>query len=91
MVELGVVPQGGLDHDGPLALIELKNGEAAPSYLVGTQNFYTITRYNWSSYYATAVYDLGQEVKAARQNRAPEVAQPATIPDLAPAATATAP
>ena len=48
-----------------LALIELQNGEAAPQYVAGTENFYAITRYNWSSYYAMAVIELGQAVEAA--------------------------
>ena len=51
-----------LQHEGPLALIELRNGEAAPSYVAGTENFYVVTRYNWSSYYAMAVIELGQAV-----------------------------
>ena len=46
-----------------MALIELQNGESPPSYVVGTENFYAITRYNWSSYYAMAVIELGQAVK----------------------------
>ena len=45
-----------------LALIELQNGDAATSYVAGTPNFYTITRYNWSSYYAMAVIELGEAV-----------------------------
>ena len=56
-----------LDHPGPLALIELRNGQEAPSYVAGTENFYAVTRYNWSSYYAMAVIELGQAV-AERMN-----------------------
>lgn len=80
MAAMGVTPQDGANHEGLLALVELRNGDTAPSYIVGTQNFYTITRYNWSSYYAMAVYDLGQEVAAARNGVAPAIAQPAVIP-----------
>ena len=62
----GAVLEGAaLQHKGPLALVELQNGDAPPSYVAGTENFYAITRYNWSSYYAMAVIELGQEVKDA--------------------------
>jgi membrane-bound lytic murein transglycosylase B len=61
--ELG---QAGRAHAGPLALVELQNGTAAPSYVAGTQNFYAVTRYNWSSYYAMAVIMLGDAVKKQR-------------------------
>jgi membrane-bound lytic murein transglycosylase B len=54
-----------LQHTGPLALVELQNGDAPNSYLAGTENFYVITRYNQSSYYAMAVIELGREVKEA--------------------------
>ena len=57
----------GANHTGPLALVELQNGTNPPSYVAGTENFYAITRYNWSSYYAMAVIELGQAVKAARE------------------------
>lgn len=52
-------------HEGPLALVELQNGDQPPSYVAGTENFYVITRYNWSSYYAMAVIELGREVRQA--------------------------
>ncbi|HVR48218.1 MAG TPA: lytic murein transglycosylase B [Pseudorhodoferax sp.] len=56
-----------LAHAGPLALVELQNGAEAPQYVAGTENFYVITRYNWSSYYAMAVLELGQAVRAAME------------------------
>jgi len=57
-----------LAHSGPLALIELRNGPNPPSYVAGTENFYAITRYNWSSYYAMAVIDLAEAVSREMQN-----------------------
>ena len=65
-MELGAVLNADAQaHTGPLALIELQNGGAEPSYVAGTQNFYVITRYNWSSYYAMAVIELGQAIESA--------------------------
>ena len=60
-----VLERAALQHRGPLALVELQNGDAQPQYVAGTENFYVITRYNWSSYYAMAVIELGREVKGA--------------------------
>lgn len=61
-----MVDDAGRAHQGPLALVELQNGDQPPSYVVGTENFYVITRYNWSSYYAMAVIELGQTIQARR-------------------------
>ena len=52
-----------------LALIELLNGPNAPSFVAGTDNFYVVTRYNWSSFYAMAVIELGQSVAREMKNR----------------------
>lgn len=68
MQAMGVVLlDGGAEHQGLLALVKLENGSnGTPLYLAGTQNFYAITRYNWSSYYALSVIELADELKAAR-------------------------
>jgi len=67
MAEQGaVLPGEAFACDSALALVELQNGNAAPSYVAGTTNFYAITRYNWSSYYAMAVVELGEAIRAAR-------------------------
>jgi membrane-bound lytic murein transglycosylase B len=68
MRELGaLLAPDAAGFDGPLALVEVHNGSAAPSHLAGTQNFYVLTRYNRSSYYARAVIALGQAVAAAHE------------------------
>jgi membrane-bound lytic murein transglycosylase B len=67
MIELGaVLGAEARAAETILALVELQNGDAAPSYVAGTPNFYAITRYNWSSYYAMAVIDVGAAVKERR-------------------------
>ncbi len=69
----------GARHPGLLALIELPNGSAPTQYVAGTDNFYTVTRYNWSSFYAMAVIELGQAVQAQWQRErdaAPAQAKP---------------
>ncbi|MCZ2441416.1 MAG: lytic murein transglycosylase B [Burkholderiales bacterium] len=68
MHELGAeLAPAAAGFDGPLALVEVHNGAAAPSHVAGTQNFYVLTRYNRSSYYARAVIALGQAVSAAHE------------------------
>ncbi|MBK0392734.1 lytic murein transglycosylase B [Ramlibacter algicola] len=60
-----LLDEAGRAHNGMLALVELENGGSPPTYVAGTENFYVITRYNWSAYYAMAVIELGREVRHA--------------------------
>lgn len=62
-----VLPPEAMAFDGKLALVMVENGDDPPSYVAGTPNFYVVTRYNWSSYYAMAVIDLGRAVRQARE------------------------
>ena len=49
--------------DTQVVLIELESPDAPPDYRVGLHNFYVLTRYNRSSFYASAVLDLAQALK----------------------------
>lgn len=57
----------GVPPEAHAALIELDNGEAPPEYRLGLANFYVLTRYNRSSFYAAAVADLAAALRAALQ------------------------
>lgn len=48
-------------------LVDLQNGNDATEYWLATENFYAITLYNRSYFYAMSVYDLGRVIAAARQ------------------------
>ncbi|WP_233863892.1 lytic murein transglycosylase B [Paraburkholderia adhaesiva] len=48
----------------PVTIVDLPTPGRATEYKLGLKNFYVLTRYNRSFFYALAVYQLGQRVKA---------------------------
>lgn len=62
----GMRPGGTLNADTLVSIISLEK-EDDEEYWLGLDNFYAITRYNQSSLYAMAVYQLSLEILALRQ------------------------
>jgi len=54
------------DGERPAALIDLVTPDEPSEYWVGFGNFYAITRYNRSSFYAMSVFQLAEALRAAR-------------------------
>jgi len=64
----GVVARGpALPPDMPAMLLRLDTPERPADFRVGLQNFYVLTRYNRSPFYALSVADLGDALRAARR------------------------
>ncbi|HMM54370.1 MAG TPA: lytic murein transglycosylase B [Candidatus Desulfobacillus sp.] len=68
MAAYGVVAAADAPQQ-PCALIDLATPGETTEYWLGYQNFYVITRYNRSSFYAMAVHALAAELRAAWQAR----------------------
>ena len=62
----GVVTSTPLPAESLYGLIDLQNGAEPTEYWVANDNFYAITKYNRSYFYAMSVIDLGRAVRAAR-------------------------
>ena len=60
--QAGLHPARPCISQGPLRLLLLRHTNH-DQYLIGHPNFYTITRYNHSAYYAMAVHELAQAIK----------------------------
>jgi membrane-bound lytic murein transglycosylase B len=52
------------EADTPVLIVDLPTPNRPTEYKVGLQNFYVLTRYNRSFFYALAVYQLGELIKA---------------------------
>ncbi len=64
----GIFPRAPVAPERRAALIALE-GEAGPSYRLGYNNFYVITRYNRSKRYAMAVVELAEQLRRERDER----------------------
>jgi len=62
----GVKTRFNLPGDLKFGLIDLQNGTEPTEYWLGTKNFFAITKYNRSYFYAMSVVDLGKAVRSAR-------------------------
>jgi len=68
LMQQGVQADGDIDR--PAALIDLVSPDQETEYWVGYDNFYVITRYNRSSFYAMSVFQLAEALRAARTAQA---------------------
>lgn len=67
MAAQGVVAAG--DPARPAALVDLVTPDAPTEYWAGFDNFYVITRYNRSSFYAMSVFQLAEALREGRAAR----------------------
>lgn len=67
-----IVPIEPFAYNGKVRLIKLKRTNYDELWY-GTHNFYVITRYNHSSYYAMIVHQLAQKIKAGYKKKYGEV------------------
>lgn len=58
---------GNVDSEATLTLIDLVSPGRATEYWLGYENFYVITRYNRSSFYAMSVFQLAEEIRKRQQ------------------------
>ena len=65
MPDFGVAIEEPLPGDAWCALVDLETPGGDTEYWVGLQNFYAITRYNRSSFYAISVIELARAIARA--------------------------
>ncbi len=62
----GAISESALPPGMLFGLIDLQNGAEATEYWLATNNFFAITHYNRSYFYAMSVVELGKAVRLAR-------------------------
>ena len=66
LVSAGVTPDVPLGGERLYGLVDLQNGADPTEYWAASDNFFAITKYNRSYFYAMSVLDLGRAVREAR-------------------------
>jgi membrane-bound lytic murein transglycosylase B len=66
LIAAGVTTTSLLPTGMLYGLVDLQNGSEPTEYWVGSNNFYTITQYNRSYFYAMSVVELGRAVRLSR-------------------------
>ncbi len=69
MLNAGLHAEIAPEHQ--VTLIDLVTPEQRTEYWLGLENFYVITRYNRSSFYAMSVFQLAEAIRAALPETAP--------------------
>ncbi|WP_027804011.1 lytic murein transglycosylase B [Paraburkholderia dilworthii] len=69
--DLNVASEAGT----PVTVVDLPSPGRGTEFMLGLKNFYVLTRYNRSFFYALAVYQLGERIKS--QMQASDAANPA--------------
>lgn len=67
LADAGVSPSAA-PSNMQFGLVDLQNGIEPTEYWLGTTNFFAVTKYNRSFFYAMSVVDLGRAVRQARGN-----------------------
>ena len=63
----GVISNSALPPAALFGLVDLQNGAEPTEYWLATNNFFAITQYNRSYFYAMSVIELGKAVRARRE------------------------
>jgi membrane-bound lytic murein transglycosylase B len=66
LMSAGVVSTSSLPEGMMFGLVDLQNGSEPTEFWLGTNNFFAITQYNRSYFYAMSVIELGRAIKMSR-------------------------
>jgi membrane-bound lytic murein transglycosylase B len=68
LMSAGVVTTSTLPEGMNFGLVDLQNGSEPTEFWLGSNNFFSITQYNRSYFYAMSVLELGRAIKLSRRD-----------------------